>query len=135
MPREWVTLAGLKALANETSDARDGYWLACAHHASTWLETALGRWADAGQLEEGSPYRDQAESVGTDKALAYHYSLQGWPDRERPKAEAAQQGLEALIDRLKADRPGSVRTVVTSRNLARGHVIFDGAGNATLAVG
>lgn len=133
--REFVTAASMAESANDAPGRREDYWAEVAEHANVRVSSAAGAVGDAAQLEEGSELFRMGTAVARGFGLAYHYGRQGWPDRARPAGEEAEAGLEAWLARIRSERPVSARTMVATRNLARGHTVFDGAGNVTLAVG
>lgn len=132
---EFVTGRSMAESGNDSSGKRADYWDEVAEHANSRVSMAASAVADAAQLEPGSELFRMGTAVARDEGLSYHYDRQGWPERSRPARERAEAGLEAFITRIRSDRPASTRTAVVTRNLARGHVVFDGPANVTLAVG
>lgn len=132
MSREYVTAASfMKTINGSDLD----HAAECAEHGNAWLDMILSSVADASQLDEGGPRRREAAPVARDKALSYHYSLQGWPDRAKEAGDRAVEGKDLLLERIKADRPRAVRTVVASRNLASGLSYIEPSGHVTLGLG
>lgn len=134
MTREYVTAESFLATINGQEKDRD-HAAECAEHGNAWASSALDAVADPQQLDEGSPFRRQIAAAVRLKALAYHYTLQAWPDRARECAPQAQEALDAVVERIKVTRPRSTRTTVVSRNLAGGYAVLEPSGYATLAVG
>jgi len=130
--REYVTAGSfMRTIGGDDID----YASECADHANSWLDASLSAVADPAQLDEGGTLRREASPVARDKALAYHYDRQGWPDRAKGAGARADAGRDSLLGRIRAARPASTKTVVVSRNLAGGLSYIEPSGQVTLGLG
>ena len=134
---EFVTLERLKAALSITDGEDDARLLPCVEHGNVSVSTEVSAVADIAQVEAGGPLHRMAELVATDRALAFWYERQNWMPLAKATSERAKAGMEALMARIRADRPDSTETVISTRGLSSGLTLFDptGAAHVTLAVG